>query len=158
MLNKEQPRKEIPQGRSFTPNYDRRLFPPLKNVECYECHNLGHVAARCRSRMVQERSSHPRYFRGYCFACNAYGHKAIDCDRRNMKNIRCYTCNNYGHKARECRSRFQNSRQEDHTSSQLQELKKTETERCGITQSADITDTGESESDEIQYSILHTLI
>eukprot|EP00253_Pinus_taeda_P014149 PITA_14149 len=65
MLNKEQPRKEIPQGKSFTPNYerDRRLFPPLNNVECYVCHNLGHVAARCRSRMVQDhhkKSSHPR--------------------------------------------------------------------------------------------------
>ena len=159
MLNKEQPRKEIPQRKSFTPNYgrDRQLFPPLNNVECYVCHNLGHVAARCRSRMVRERSSHPRYFRGYCFACNAYGHKAIDCDRRNMRNVRCYTCNNYGHKARECRSRFQNSKQEDHTSSQFQKLKKTETEKYGITQSADITDTGESESDEFQYS-LHTLI
>jgi hypothetical protein len=39
----------------------------------------------------------------------------------------------------------------------LQVLRKTETERCGITQSANITDTGESESDEFQYS-LHTLI
>jgi len=77
-----------------------------------------------------------------------------------MKYVRCYTCNKYGHKARECRSRFQNSKQKDHTSLQFQELKKTklETERCGITQSADITDTGESESEEIQYSILHMLI
>ena len=75
-----------------------------------------------------------------------------------MKYVRCYTCNKYGHKARECRSRFQNSKQEDHTSSQFQELKKTETEKYGITQSADITDTGETESEEIQYSILHTLI
>ena len=74
-----------------------------------------------------------------------------------MRNVRCYTCKNYGHKARECRSRFQNSKQEDHTSSQFQELKKTETEKYEITQSADITDTGESESDEFQYS-LHTLI
>ena len=35
-----QPRKEIPQRKSFT--------PPMNNVECYVCHNLGHVAARCR--------------------------------------------------------------------------------------------------------------
>ena len=129
----------------------------------YVCHNLGHVAAKCRSRMVQDhhkRSSHPRYLRGYCFSCNTYGHKAIDCNRRNMKYVICYTCNKLGHKARECRSKFQNSKQEDHTSSQFQELKKTEleTERCGITQLADITDTGETKSEEIQYSILHTLI
>ena len=69
MLNKEQPRKENPQRKSFAPNYgsDRRLFPPLNNVECYVCHNLGHVAARCRSRMVQDhhkRSSHSRNFKG----------------------------------------------------------------------------------------------
>jgi len=94
--------------------------PPLNNVECYVCHNLGHVAARCRSRMVQDhhkRSSHPRYYRGYCFACNAYGHKEIDCNRRNMKYVRCYSCNKLGHKARECKSKFQSSKQEDHTSS-----------------------------------------
>src|SRR6202034_196037 len=68
-----QPRKEIPQRNSFT---------PMNNVECYVCHNLGHVAARCRRRRVQdhyaERSSHSRYFNGYCFACNMYDHKAVD--------------------------------------------------------------------------------
>lgn len=149
MLNKEQPRKEIPQRKSFAPNYgsDRWLFPPLNNIECFVCHNLGHVAARCRSRMVQDhhtRSSHSSYFRGYCFACNAFGHKEIDCKRRNMKYVRCYTWNKLGHKARECRSKFQNSKQEDYTSSQFQELKKTEleTERCDVTQLADITDIG----------------
>ena len=88
-------------------------------------------------------------------ACNAYGHKAVDCNRRNMKYVRCYSCNKLGHKERECKRKFQSSKQEDHTSSQFQELKKTE--KYGITQSADITDTGESESDEFQYS-LHTLI
>ena len=42
----QQPRKEILQRKSFT--------PPMNNVECYVCHNLGHVEARCRSRMVQD--------------------------------------------------------------------------------------------------------
>ena len=77
MLNKEmrgqshqQPRKEILQRKSFTPNYgsDSRLFPQMNNVECY---NFGHGAARCKSRMVQDhhidRSSRSRYFKGYCF-------------------------------------------------------------------------------------------
>eukprot|EP00253_Pinus_taeda_P005042 PITA_05042 len=158
MINKElrghshQSRNEILQTKSFT--------PPLNNVECYVCHNLGHVAAKCRSRMVQDhhkRSSHPRYFRGYCFARNAYGHKAIDCNRRNMKYVSCYSCNKLGHKARECKSKFQSSKQEDHTSSQFQKTE-LETERCDILQLADITDTGDIESEEIQYSILHTLI
>ncbi len=39
----------------------------MNNVECYVCHNLGHVAARCRSRMVQDghigRSSRSKYLR-----------------------------------------------------------------------------------------------
>ena len=81
MLNKEiisqphqQPRKESLQRESFTPNCgsDSRLFPPMNNVECFICHNFGHVVVRCRSRMVQdlhiERSSTSRYFKGYCFS------------------------------------------------------------------------------------------
>lgn len=82
----QQPRKEILQRKPFT--------PPMNNVECYACHNFGHVAARCRSRMVQdhhtERTSHFRYFNGYCFSCNMFGHKAANCYRRNMKHVRCY--------------------------------------------------------------------
>ena len=70
MINKEiscqpqqQPRREILQTRSFAPNYgsDRRLFHLMSNVEC---HNIGHVVARSRRRMVQnhhtERSSRSR--------------------------------------------------------------------------------------------------
>jgi len=101
MLNKEmrgqphqQLRKEILQ-RKYS-----RLFPPMNNVECFICHNFGHVVARCRSRMVQDHhteiSSTSRYFKGYCFSCNMFGHKAIDCYRRNMKHIRCYACNKFG--------------------------------------------------------------
>jgi len=68
-----QPRKEILKRKYFT--------PPMNNVECYVCHNLGHVAARCRRRVVQDRhaesSSHSRYFNGYCFSCNMFGHKVL---------------------------------------------------------------------------------
>jgi len=82
MINKEmrgqshqQSRKEILQRKSLPPNYgsNSRPFTQMNNIECYECQNLGHVTARCRRRMVQyhhtERSSHSRYFNGYCFAC-----------------------------------------------------------------------------------------
>ena len=90
----QQSRKETPQRKSFT--------PPMNNVECYVCHNLGHVAAICRRRRFQdhhaERSSHSRYFNGYCFSCNMFGHKAADCYRRNMKHVRCYACNKFGHR------------------------------------------------------------
>ena len=61
MINKErrgqphqQLRKEILQRKSFTPNYGSNIqpFTQMNNIECYECHNLGHVAARCRRTMV----------------------------------------------------------------------------------------------------------
>jgi len=100
MLNKEirgqlhqQLRKEIHQRKYFTPNYgsDSRSFSWMNNVEYYVCHKLGHVVERCRSRTVQgchtERSSHSRYFNGYFFSCNMFGHKAINCYRRNMKHV-----------------------------------------------------------------------
>lgn len=86
-------RKEILQIKSST--------PPMNNIECYVCHNVGHVAAICRRRVVQdrhaERSSYSRYFNGYCFSCKMFGHKAINCYRRNMELMRCYACNKFGH-------------------------------------------------------------
>ena len=77
----------------------------------FKCINFGHVVARCRGRMFQankdltERSSASRYFKGYCFSCNMFGHKAIDCYRRNMKHMRCYACNKLGNIAKECRNK-----------------------------------------------------
>ena len=97
----QQPRKERLQRKSFPPNYgsDNCFFPLKNNVECFVCHNFGHVAARYRSRMVQDshtkRSSISMYFKGYCFSCNMLGHKAIDCDRGNIKCVRCYACNKF---------------------------------------------------------------
>ena len=95
----------------------------INNVECSIYHNFGHVAARCRSRMFQannhltERSSASRYFKGYCFSCNMFGHKAIDCYRRKMKHIICYTCNKFGHIAKECKSKFRPTYQKEKKSS-----------------------------------------
>ena len=109
-------------------------------------HNLGHVAARCRRRRVQdhyaERSSQSRYFYGYCFACNMFGHKATDFYRRNMKHVRCYACNKLGHIAKECRNKGWTSHKEKKTSSHLKIWKKKELqlERCGIAQYTNITD------------------
>jgi len=162
MLNKEirgqphqQPRKESIQRKSFTPNYgsDNRFFPLMNNVECFICHNFGHVAARCRSRMVQannhhtEISSASRYFTGYFFYCNMFGHKAIDCYRGNMKHIICYGCNKFGHIAKECRRKFRPTYQKEKTSSHSKVWKKKEvqSETCGIAQYTDIIDLGKTE-------------
>jgi hypothetical protein len=48
-------------------------------------------------------------FNGYCFSCNEYGHKALDCRHHGRKqigrfnnNIRCWNCNLVGHIATHC--------------------------------------------------------
>ena len=152
-----QPRKEILQRKSFT--------PPMNNVECYVCHNLGHVAARCRRRRVQdhyaERSSHSRYFYGYCFACNMFGHKAADCYRRNMKHVRCYACNKLGHIAKECRNKVWAPYQKEKTSSshlKMWKKKEVQSKRGGTAQHTDITELEGVESVKLQCPKSHTQV
>ena len=147
-------RKETPQRKSF-----------MNNVECYVCHNLGHVAAICRRRRFQdhhaERSSHSRYFNGYCFSCNMFGHKAADCYRRNMKHVRCYACNKFGHKARDCRNKAHDKKKSS-TCLKIWKKKEVQSERCGTAQgtqhSTDITDSGGAEGIELQCSNSHTQV
>jgi myosin heavy subunit len=151
-----QPRKEIPQRKSFT---------PMNNVECYVCHNLGHVAARCRRRRVQdhyaERSSQSRYFYGYCFACNMFGHKATDCYRRNMKHIRCYACNKLGHIAKECRNKvWAPYQKEKMTSSRLKIWRKKEvqSEKGNTAHHTDIPESEGAEGSKLQCPESHMQI
>lgn len=85
ILNKEirgqphqQLKKESLHRKSCTPNYGsvNQLFSLMNNVECFRCHNFGHVVAICKSRIFQannhltKRSSTCKYFKGYCFSCN----------------------------------------------------------------------------------------
>ena len=124
----------------------------MNNVECFICHNFGHVAARCRSRMVQghhmERSPASSYFKGYYFSCNMFGHKAIEFYIRNMKHIRCYACNKFGHIAKECMRKFQPTYQKEKSSShsKLWKKKEVQLERCGIAQYTNIIDSGGAQS------------
>ena len=30
----------------------RRFFPPMKNITCFSCHKLGHIAAHCKTRNI----------------------------------------------------------------------------------------------------------
>ena len=106
-------------------NSQKKIFPPnyrsINNVECFKCHNYGHVAANCRSKLFQSQTNrffterYSGFFKGYCFSCNKYGHKSADCNRRKNRethydpyayffgHIRCYTCNKYEHVEKECR-------------------------------------------------------
>lgn len=130
----------------------------MNNVECFICHNLGNVAARCRRRMVHiERSSASRYFKGYCFSCNIFGHKAIDCYRRKMKHVRCYACNKFGHIAKECIRKFWAPYQKEKTSSHSKIWKKKEvqSEKCGMTQCTHISNSGGAGSVKLQCTKSH---
>ena len=55
----------------------------MNNVECFICHNFGHVVARYRSRMVQANNHHTerplasRYFKGYGFLAICLVTKAL---------------------------------------------------------------------------------
>ena len=107
------------KGQPTIMNSQKKPFPPnyrsINNVECFNCHNYGHVAANCRSRLFQSQTSrfytdrYSGFFKGYCFSCRRFGHKAADCNRgKNRRtqydsyayfssHARCYACNKYGH-------------------------------------------------------------
>ena len=137
----------------------------MNSVKCYVCHNLGHIAAICRRRRFQdhhaERSSHSRYFNGYFFSCNMFGHKAVDCYRRNMKHVRCYACNNFGHKSKYCTNKAHDKKKSS-TCLKIWKKKEVQSERCGIAQgtqhSTDITDSGGAKSVKFQCSNSHTQV
>ena len=105
-----------------------------------------------------ERSSTFSYFKGYCFSCNMFGHKAINSYRWNMKHIICYDCNKYGHIAKECRRKIQPTFQKEQSSSHFKVWNKKEVqlEICGIAQYTDRIDSRETESMKFQCSISHT--
>ena len=83
---------EETKGQPTIMNSQKKSFPPLiNNVECFKCHNYGHVSANCRSRMFQSQTSrfyterYSGFFKGYCFSCSKYGHKAANCNRRKTR-------------------------------------------------------------------------
>ena len=71
-----------------------------------------HDQQESREGASQRRFSSQRYlmmFNGYCYKCNNYGHRSIDCKdhekitpRRNQGGffVQCYNCYHYGHFAK----------------------------------------------------------
>ena len=78
----------------------RRFFPPMKNITCFSCHKPGHIATHCKTRHIkfnqqkmhqmrrlpqenkwkgQPLTKYINHFHGYCYACNEFGHKSIEC-------------------------------------------------------------------------------
>ena len=125
----------------------RRFFPPVGSITCFSCHKPGHVVAHCKTKRINvnqqkmmqmrripqaskgKRQSFTRYtnhFHGYCYACNNFGHKSVECKMYSIRGtkyytsaqmhlgqIRCSVCLKRGHKAKDCNLPYtlKNSRQ-----------------------------------------------
>ena len=89
-------------------------IPVEDKSECCPDH-FSHYTAEHEVRNEQKRTpnyEYPRRFNGYCFRCNRYGHKAINCrvhlpakvsEGTYASHIQCFNCHYYGHFARDCK-------------------------------------------------------
>ena len=108
----------------------------MRNVKCFKCKKFGQILANSRNNKInnfkknnQPKKEYPqrlaplvfRYknlFYGYCFLCNDFGHKNVDCRTYGVRSrneinkryanfltfhghIRCYIYDNLGHKAKD---------------------------------------------------------
>jgi len=71
-----------------------------------------------------------------------------------MKHVRCYACNKFEHIENECGRKFWAPYQKDKTSSHSKIWKKKEvqSEKCGMAQCTEMTDSWEVQSMELQCS------
>jgi hypothetical protein len=129
--NEERTKKYVDSLRSFIKVEDNRkeeLYVPQKTNSPHKDGIWKIVPSRWNHTTRYQNS-----FFGYCYSCNGFGHKAIDCrtnvrsdpirnnnrdthgySRRNYNyfspllnyNIICYNCNNFGHIEKLCRSNF----------------------------------------------------
>ena len=85
---------------------------------------LRHEFRRTTSQRRSFTSRYQSLFYGYCFTCNNFGHKVVDCrsygrngQERNVYvapyNIEFYKCHNYGHISHDCRSMMKYSMKEN---------------------------------------------
>lgn len=77
----------------------------MHEIQCYNCHNFGHVATYCWSRTYtsnqqmlqhyqQQRRLVKRYnhgFYSYCYSCHLFGHKAHDCTSTQWRRSTFHT-------------------------------------------------------------------
>ena len=96
-------------------NHEHEAAIPVENKsKCCPNHS-SHYIAEHEDQNVQKRTpsyGYPRRFNGYCFRCNNYGHKAINCrvrlptkvsEGKYAFHIQFYNCHYFGHFARDCR-------------------------------------------------------
>jgi hypothetical protein len=90
-----------------------------------------------------------------------FGHRAVDCCRRNMRHVRCYTCNKLAHIAKECRNKVWAPYQKEKTSSshlKMWKKKEVQSERGGTAQHTDITESEGAGSVKLQCPKSHTQV
>ena len=78
-----------------------------------------------------------------------------------MKHVICYACNKLGHTAKECRNKVWAPYQKEKTSSshlKIWKKKEVQTERCGIAQYTDMTDSEGAKSVKLQCPKSHTQV
>ena len=96
-------------------NHEHEAAISVENKsKCCPDHS-SHYTAKHENWNMRKRTpsyGYPRRFSGYCFRCNNYGHKAINCrvhfpakvsEGKYAFHIQCYNCHYYGHFARDCR-------------------------------------------------------
>jgi hypothetical protein len=97
------------------------------NGQCFSCHNFGHKAAQCvayKTIMTRE-AQKQRSMTG--ITKRTYNNfSALE------NEVECSICNNFGHEDSECRSRFQQDKKEQASSTKTWRIKEPQTERCGI--------------------------
>jgi hypothetical protein len=117
-------RRDISQRRPSTSRYQRSFNHCEGNNIREDRDQPRHEFRRTTSQRRSFTSRYQSFFYGYCFTCNNFGHKVVDCRAygRNVQarnvyvapyNIECYKCHNYGHIAHDCRSMMDTSMKEN---------------------------------------------
>lgn len=92
-------------GKKFTFNRTSRKKVDLSCDNAAPKEKDVNSVYRYSSPWYNQKAKYNHSFKGYCYGCNAFGHKAATC--RNRRNFftsqRCYSCHGFGHKATSCR-------------------------------------------------------
>ena len=57
---KNEMKKQSAEKGSYNPEYElnkfksyqKRFFPPMRNITCFVCHKMGHIAAYCQTKII----------------------------------------------------------------------------------------------------------